>query len=276
MAIPVLELNLTSPPTLWRQHHGMIGWAALALGALALAASLSVSILAYRDANLAGRDAVLKTSEARDVIHQQQVIEDGLKKVDVEKELPKWKLAERILTERSLPWSRLTAELERSLVQDVRLTSIQRTRSSAQAVELKIAGEAKARTSEESFVDSLRGNPFFNQVILERESERQGGGINFEYTLTISPTPPAYEPLPEYGPVRSPQAAVPAPAAKPVPPVPVTAKPMIIPPSAPSSPVQPKPLPPIAPPIHRPPLGVRPGSPGYPQPPNDSDKGGRP
>ena len=46
-----------------------------------------------------------------------------LRSVDVAKELPRWRLAERIYTERSLPWSRLTAELERSLVQDVRIKS---------------------------------------------------------------------------------------------------------------------------------------------------------
>ena len=203
MPIPVLKLNLAPPPTVWRQHHQVLGWACLIAGAVILSASAALSFLAYREAIQAGKDVVLSTGEAKEAIRKQLAIQDRLRSVDVEKELPIWRLAERILSERSLPWSRLTAELERSLVQDVRLKSIQRTRDAAQSVELKIRGEARSRTAEEAFVTSLQKNPFFTQVVLERESDRQGGGVEFEYTLPVSATPPPFEPLPLYGPART-------------------------------------------------------------------------
>lgn len=224
MAVPVIKLNLAPPTTLWRQNHHILGWASLLLGLLALFAAGSVSLLAYRDARLAGEKAILSTEEAREVVRKQMAIQDRLSSIDVEKELPVWRLAERILGERSLPWSRLTAELERSLVQDVRLKSIQRTRDSNQSVELKIRGEAKSRIAEESFVESLHKNPFFSQVVLEREADRQGGGVEFEYTLPVSPAPPPYEALPKFGPVRAVQ------------PPPVTVKPAVNPAVAPSKP----------------------------------------
>lgn len=244
MAVPVLKLNLAPPPTLWRQHHQVLGWICLFAGSLALIAVAALSLLAYREASQAGKDVVLSTEEAKAIIRKQLVIQDRLRSVDVEKELPVWRLAERILSERSLPWSRVTAELERSMVQDVRLKSIQRIRNTAQSVELKIRGEARSRAAEEAFVTELQKNPFFTQVILEREADRQGGGVEFEYTLPVSATPPAYEPLPKYGPVRtlsfqpltprpsaqgSNPAAVPAAKPMPVPTLPVAEAPVRLP-----------------------------------------------
>lgn len=202
MAIPTLELNLASPPTLWRRHHQALGWAFLTAGVLAFAIALAVSFLAYREANHAGRNAILATKEAREVVRQQQAIQERLRSIDVEKELPLWRLGERILSERSLPWSRLTAELERSLIQDVRFTSLQRARNADQGVVLKLRGEAKSREAEESLVTALHQNVCFSQVILERETDRPGGGVEFEYTLAVSATPPPYEPLPTFGPAH--------------------------------------------------------------------------
>lgn len=207
MAVPILKVNLAPAPTLWRRYHLVLGWTCLASGILALAATGVISWLAYRDAVQAGEDVVLSTEEARGLVQAQAEIQDRLRSVDVEKELPVWRLAERILGERSFPWSRLTAELERAMVQDVRLKSIQRTRDAAQATELKIRGEAKSRAAEESFVAALQKHGFFSQVILERESDRQGGGVEFEYTLPVSAVPVPYRPLPPQG--ATPPAGIP-------------------------------------------------------------------
>ena len=142
MAIPVLKLNLAPPPTFWRQYHDAIGWTAMALGAVAFTATLGFTWKAYRQANLAKQEAISYARKASDAARREGDILDQLRSVDVAKEMPRWKLAERILGERSLPWSRLMAELERSLVQDVRLKSIQRTRGADQQVQMKLAGEA--------------------------------------------------------------------------------------------------------------------------------------
>jgi len=203
MAIPVLKLNLAPPPSLWRRQHGALGWLALALGGLSLALAGSLSWRAYQQANRMGREAFLLSRQTQEALARHSSIQAQLRAINVQKELPRWRLAERILVERSSPWSRLTAELERSLVQDVRIRTLQRSRGSDQQIVVKLKGEARTREAEAAFVESVQGNPFFAQLLLERESERQGGGIEFEYSLPLAATPPPYEPLPKFGPSRN-------------------------------------------------------------------------
>ena len=212
MAVPALKLNLAPPSNLWRLNHGVLGWSALAAGSLVLAGSLALTWRAYHESAAASRKAIVMAAQTSSVANNQRKVLAELRDVDVAKELPKWRLAERIFTERSLPWSRLTAELERSLVQDVRVKSVQRTRSADMKVQVKIKGEARTREAEAKFMEALQRNTFFEQVILEREGERQGGGVDFDYTLAASSTPPAYVSLPKYGPkTAAPRVAAPAP-----------------------------------------------------------------
>jgi len=220
MALPVLKLNLAPPPTLWRQYHVLIAWTVLLAGALSLGGALLATALAYRQASIAGHTVADLTTRRQNAAKKQTAIQLQLEAIDVEKELPRWRLAERILAERGLPWSRLAVELERSMVQDVRIKSIQRTRNSSQKVELKIKGEARNRTAEDAFLESLHKNPFFAQVILERESESQSGGLEFECVLPAVSLPAPYESLPKFGPARaSTQTSAPPPSVqqKPVP-----------------------------------------------------------
>jgi hypothetical protein len=239
MAVPTLKLNLAPPSSLWRLNHAALGWAAVVTGGLILAASAGFTLRAYRQAAQAGQLAVARNAQTRMTEDSQRQVLDELRSVDVAKEMPRWRLAERIYTERSLPWSRLTAELERSLVQDVRLKALQRTRGSDMKVQVKVKGEARTREAEAAFVDSLQKNAFFEQVILEREGERQGGGVEFEYTLAASPNPPAYQPLPKFGPAVKPGKASPVPAARPVAAAP---RPTPAPAPAPIRPIQPAPV----------------------------------
>jgi Tfp pilus assembly protein PilN len=200
MAVPVLKLDLAPPSNFWRTHHLALGWAALALGGVVLAGSLGLTWMAYQEAARSGRlMSHLQGKTGQAGAEYARVLAE-LRSVDVPKELPRWRLAERIYSERSLPWSRLTAELERSLAQDVRLRSIQRNRGSDRKVQLKIKGEARSREAEADFVQALQKNTFFEQVILEREGERQGGGVEFDYTLIAATNPPPYQPLPKFGP----------------------------------------------------------------------------
>jgi hypothetical protein len=238
MAIPVLKLNLAPPPTLWRRQHALLSWSMLGLGALALALAASLTWRAYRQADQMGRNAFLLSRQTQEALARQGSIQAQLRSINVPKELPRWKLAERILAERSIPWSRLTAELERSLVQDVRIRTLQRSRGSDQQVAAKLKGEARSREAEAAFVESIQKNPFFSQVILERESERQGGGVEFEYTLPVVAMPPPYAPLPKFG---APRTQVAAKAVQPKPGKPIASKP--VPTVAPA-----KPLPVLEPP----------------------------
>lgn len=196
MPIPVLKLNLAPQPSLWRQKHLSLGWAAIIAGSLALAGALATWGLRANQARKAGAQAILISRDAQAAARNQDKLVEQLKSVDVAKELPRWKLAERIFTERTLPWSRLTAELERSLVRDVRLKSIQKVRGSDQRVGLKLKGEGRTREAEENFMDSLRKDDLFQQVILEREAERTGGGVDFEIYLPVVAVPSPYQPFP--------------------------------------------------------------------------------
>lgn len=193
MAVPVLALNLAPRPSLWRQRHGALGWTALAFGLVVLLGSIGFTWRAYHQADRAGRDAVSLTEEARRASRQEQQIQASLQEMDAAKEQARWKLAERILQERALPWSRLTAELEQCLVPDMRLKGLQRARSSAQQVVLKLKAEARTREAEAAFVEALRATPVFAQVVLEREAERNGGGWDFEITLPAAAVPPPFK-----------------------------------------------------------------------------------
>ena len=180
MAVPVLNLNLAPRPSLWRQRHALLGWIALITGSLFLVGAIGMTWRSYHQANRAGRDAVSLTEEAKRAARQEQQIQISLQDMDATMERSRWKLAERILQERSLPWSRLTAELEQCMVPDMRLKGIQRARSNAQQVVMKLKGEARTRQAEAGFVEALRATPVFAQVVLEREVERTGGGWDFE------------------------------------------------------------------------------------------------
>jgi hypothetical protein len=100
------------------------------------------------------------------------------------------------------------------MVPDMRLKALQRVRSSGQQVVMKIKGEARTRPAEAAFVDALRTAPVFAQVVLERESERTGGGWDFEISLPAAAIPPPFQ-VKVMKPV--PSAALPARAAVQVP-----------------------------------------------------------
>ncbi|HEX9080655.1 MAG TPA: hypothetical protein VF768_00180 [Holophagaceae bacterium] len=215
MAVPSLNLNLAPQPSLWRQQHLVIGWSALGIGGLLFLGALGLTWRAYHQAGRAGRDAVNLTTEARRAAQQERDLQATLQTIDATKEQARWKLAERILQERSLPWSRLTAELERCMVPDMRLRSIQKVPGASQQVVLKLKGEARTVAAENAFIAALRQDPVFDQVILEREGERQGGGWDFDMTLPVVPVPPPFVQTP----IKASTAPTPgAPTAPPVPP----------------------------------------------------------
>jgi hypothetical protein len=210
MGLPALKLNLAPPSNLWRNNHVPLGWTVLVLGGLVLAGSLGFTWSAYRSAAISGKLAGNLAGKTRSAADAQGNVLSDLRSIDVAKELPRWRLAERIFTERSLPWSRLTSELERCMVRDMRVKSVQRNRGNDQRVQLKIKGEARSREAEARFIETLQKNAFFDQIILEREGERQGGGVDFDCTLVVSDNPPAYSALPKFEPLPKGVAALPA------------------------------------------------------------------
>lgn len=196
MAIPVIKLNLVPAPTLWRERHETLGWAGLAFGLLALTGCLTAWGVQAARIKSAGRKSIDISNRAKLAAQQELSLRKELATLDIAKEMPRWRLAERIYLERGLPWSRITAELERTLVDGVRTKAIARNRGTDGTVELKLRGESRRREDEAEFIENLQKNGLFVQVVLEREAERQGGGIDFELRLPMVPTPPPYEALP--------------------------------------------------------------------------------
>ena len=190
MPLPALNLNLAPQPSLWRQQHLALGWAALALGTCTLATTLGFTWRAYHQAGRAGRDAVSLATEARRAAIQERELQKTLQAIDPQHEKARWALAERILMERSLPWSRVAADIESCMVPNMRLRSIQRVRGSSQQVIMKLKGEARTVDAEEAFIKSLSQDPVFAQVVLEREAQRQGGGWEFDLSLPVVAVPP--------------------------------------------------------------------------------------
>jgi len=231
MGVPVLTLNLAPRPSLWRQRHLAIGWVALATGLITLLGTIGFTWRAYHRASRAGRDAVSLTEEAKRAARQEQQLQLSLQEMDATREQSRWKLAERILQERSLPWSRLTSELEQCMVPDMRLKGLQRTRGGAnsQQVVMKLKGEARTREAEAAFVEALRATPVFAQVILEREAERPGGGWDFDINLPTATVPPPFKVkaiklgpgTPAMSPAKPAVRPVAVPAPRATPPVPV-------------------------------------------------------
>jgi hypothetical protein len=170
----------------------VLGWVALGTGLAILLGVMGLTWRAYHQASRAGREAVSLTEEARRAALKEQQIQTSLQEMDAAREQSRWKLAERILLERALPWSRLTAELEQCMVPDMRLKAVQRTRSSGQQVVMKLKGEARTRQAEAAFVEAVQGTPVFTQVVLEREAERPGGGWEFEMSLPTASVPPPF------------------------------------------------------------------------------------
>lgn len=192
MGVPAIKLNLVPEPSLWRERHLPLGWAALALGGVALLGISGYTAWSYHRASQAGQAAISADAQTRFAATQERQLLGQLQQIDVDQELPRWRLAERILSERAAPWSRLAAELERSLVDGARLKNVERARGADQALLLKVKAEARNRESESGFIENLRGNPVFTQVALERESQQPGGGWEFDLTLPVAPLPPPF------------------------------------------------------------------------------------
>lgn len=194
MAIQPIKLNLVPEPSLWRERHLALGWAALALGAAVFLGAAGYTAWSYHRANMAGAAAVNADAQTRFAATQERQILTQLQQIDVDQELPRWRLAEQILSERAAPWSRLAAELEQCLVDGARLKNVERARGQNQALVLKVKAESRTREAEAGFVENLRKDPVFTQVDLDREAQEPGGGWEFDLTLPVAPLPPPFVP----------------------------------------------------------------------------------
>ena len=224
MAVQPIKLSLVPEPSIWRERHLAFGWAALALGAVVFFGVAGYTAWSYHRASQAGAAAVNADTQTRLAASEERQLLDRLQQIDVDQELPRWRLAERILSERAAPWSRLAAELEQCLVDGARIKDVERARGADQALLMKVKAEARTRESESGFIEQLRKDPVFTQVILEREAQQPGGGWEFDLSLPVAPLPPPFAALSAPKAQDAPVKAALAPA--PPPPAPVRAAPV--------------------------------------------------
>ena len=192
MAVQPIKLSLVPEPSIWRERHLATGWAALSLGAIVFLGVSCYTAWSYHRASQAGQAAVYADTQTRAAAMQERQLLDRLQQIDVDQELPRWRLAERILSERAAPWSRLAAELEQCLVDGSRIKNVERARGADQALLLKVKAEARTREAEAGFIEALRKDPVFTQVALEREAQEPGGGWEFDLSLPVAPLPPPF------------------------------------------------------------------------------------
>lgn len=204
MAVPSIKLNLVPEPSLWREQHLVVGWTALALGLTVFLGVSGYTAWSYHRANQAGKAAVSADAQTRFAATQERQLLNQLQQINVDQELPRWRLAERILSERAAPWSRLVAELEQSLVDGARIKNVERTRGADQALLLKVKAEARSREAEVGFIENLRRDPVFSQVALEREAQEPGGGWEFDLSLPVVALPPPFVSLAQLSAVKGP------------------------------------------------------------------------
>lgn len=195
MGVPSIKLNLVPEPSLWRERHLLFGWTSLALGAAVFLGISGYTAWSYQRANQAGKAAVSADAQTHLAATRERQILSQLQQIDVDQELPRWRLAERILSERAAPWSRLAAEMEQCLVDGARIKNMERARGADQALLLKVKAEARNREAESGFIENLRKDPVFTQVALERESQEPGGGWEFDLSLPVAPLPPPFAPI---------------------------------------------------------------------------------
>ncbi|MBS1765854.1 MAG: hypothetical protein JST05_00410 [Acidobacteria bacterium] len=192
MAIQPIKLNLVPEPSLWRERHLPLGWAILGLGAAIFVGVATYTAWSYHRASVAGAAAIHADAQTRLAATREQQILSQLQQIDVDQELPRWHLAEQILSERAAPWSRLAAELEQCLVDGTRLKNVERARGQNQTLLLKVKAESRSRDAEAGFIENLRKDAVFTQVSLDRESQQPGGGWEFDLTLPVAALPPPF------------------------------------------------------------------------------------
>ncbi len=112
-------------------------------------------------------------------------IEKQLSIFNTELEIPRWKLAEKLLQEKTMPWSRLLYELEVSLPDGVRLSYIQKTRGIDQQIVLKLEAESETQEAKLEFIRRLGSSLIFKELILESENQSPEGSWVFEMTLPV-------------------------------------------------------------------------------------------
>ncbi|MFM8234115.1 MAG: PilN domain-containing protein [Holophagaceae bacterium] len=180
-----IEINFLNPTVWWnpkRIKWGRYVW--LSGVALVFLVSLVVLFLLIKIFYISYATSQ-NTQHIKESLSHMKQVQSQLSQFDLERETPKWKLAEKLLQEKSIPWSRLLYELEVALPDGVRLRNIQKTRGADQQVVLKFQGESTTEEGKVKFIQQLGSSSIFKELILERENQGSQGGWEFEMTLPV-------------------------------------------------------------------------------------------
>lgn len=151
------------------------------LAALLIVIAVAVSLLHARFINrlLSGDEArtvrLVREDESRIAALEESIAREPPLKTEAA-ELLRLRAFKELVDRRVFPWRRLLAELEATLAEDVRLTSIAPTvRREARGMLIELEGQARTKDAAFSLAESLDASPAFSNVVLKALAEDETG-----------------------------------------------------------------------------------------------------
>ncbi len=192
-----IEINFITPEVWWNPKRSKWG-RYISLSGVFLLTLVAVIMLGMAARIFSVSYVTSRNTEQIQLsLDRMKEIQKQLSSFDLDRETPRWKLAEKLLQEKTIPWSRLLYEIEVALPDGVRLRDIQKTRGVDQQVVLKFHGESTTEEGKVKFIQQLGSSPIFKELILERENQGSQGGWEFEMTLPVKNViPPVAPPSP--------------------------------------------------------------------------------
>lgn len=168
------------------------------LAAVLIAAAATISAVHGRLINrlLSGDEAnvvqAVRENEARIVELESGIAADPPLRIEAA-ELARLGAFKELVDRRVFPWRRLLAELESTLSEDVRLTTITpQSMRDAKAMRIEVAGQARSKDAAFTLAEALDASPAFSNAALKSLAE-DGSEIQFtlefEFDPAASPNP---------------------------------------------------------------------------------------
>ena len=158
------------------------------------AASISVAHGRFINRLLSGDEAntvgLVREDEARIAALEEGIAREPPLKIEAS-ELSRLRSFKELVDRRVFPWRRLLTELETTLADDVRLTSIAPgVRRDAKGMFIHLQGLARTKDAAFSLAEALDASPAFSRVVLKSLAE-DGGETRFDIEAEFDSNPAA-------------------------------------------------------------------------------------
>ena len=164
------RFNLATSPL--ENNRRFVAGAGL-IGILALAALVLLSLDTYRTwrANRTTREEIASlTSQVRSEQEDQNQLRSKFSSPSVKQTLARSAYLNNLIAERTFPWTKMFAELERILPPGVRVISISPSRDKDGNMSVALKMGAQSDAAKLKFLESLQSSPDFSNVLVKSES----------------------------------------------------------------------------------------------------------